>query len=101
MAVSENNAIHSYRFRVHCLSTTKKLKDKRYVTVKQIEQDAFALYDQAQFTDHNAIIIYLNDENQQLLLTSLPTPLPKRQYRDLFIKFVCISSHCSIDINVF
>jgi hypothetical protein len=90
MAANEPSPTGSYRFHVHCLSTKKSLKKKMYQSIEEIRQEAFALYEQAEFNDHNAIIVYRDEKNQDVLLTTVPKPLPKRQYRDLFIKFVCI-----------
>ena len=96
MAAKEQSPTDSYRFYVHCLSTKKTLKKKKYQSVEEIKQEAFALYEQAKFNDHNAIIIYRDDENQEVVLISVPKPLSKRQYRDLFIKFVCIINSFSV-----
>lgn len=83
MAVNEK-----YRFRVHFLSSKEKLKDKHYQRVEELKRDAFDLYKKVEFNDHNAIIIYFNDQQQEVLLTTLPSTLPKGEYRDLIIKFV-------------
>jgi len=79
------------QFRVRCLSTEKPLEKKQYQSVNDIKQDAFLLYKEAKFNDHNAILTYLDDNNKEVLLTTGPDPLRNNQDRVLFIKFVCVS----------
>lgn len=61
---------------------------KKYQTADEIKRDAFALFDQADFNEYNAIITYLDHEGKEVLLDVVPTPLPRGQYRDLFLRLV-------------
>ncbi len=86
---TSNQASH-HIFDVHYLSTKKTLKDKKYNSVEDIKVDSFALYKEETFNDDNAILTYLDDNDVEVLLTSVPE-LPKKGHsKDLFIRFVCI-----------
>jgi hypothetical protein len=87
--IQSQNRYH--QFLVCCLSTKKTLEKKQHQSVNDIKRDAFLLYKEAQFNDHNAILTYLDDNNKEVLLTTVPDPLENNQYQVLFIKFVCVS----------
>ena len=76
------------RFSVHCLATQKTLDEKKYASVDELKRDVFALFDQGGFNDYNAIITFHRAEDEEVLMETLPPPLPKGQYRDLFIRVV-------------
>lgn len=79
-----------HRFRVYCLSKKKILKDNKYTSVDNIKKDAFALYEEGEFNDNNAILTHLNDNKVEVLLTSVPDLLKKNSGKKLFIRFVYI-----------
>jgi hypothetical protein len=97
--IQSHNSYHRFRFR--CLSTEKMLEKQQYRSVNDIKQDAFLLYEEAKFNDHNAILTYLDDNNKEVLLTAVPDPLRNNQDRVLFIKFVRVSfyNHNRLKIN--
>jgi hypothetical protein len=70
--------------------------------VDDIKQDAYQLYKDGSFNDDNAILTYFDDNNVEVLLTSVPD-LPKKGHsKDLFIRFVCLLVlDESIKINCF
>ena len=76
------------RFHIHCLSTQKTLDEKKYTSVNEIKRDVFALFDQGDFNDFNAILTYRNEQNEEILLTNVPPALPRGQYRELFLRLV-------------
>jgi hypothetical protein len=87
--ITSNQADH-HIFHVHCLSTKKTLNDKKYTSLEDIKKDAFILYKEINFNDNNAILTYMNDNNVEVLLDSVPDLPVKGDSKDLFIRFVCI-----------
>ena len=89
-----------HHFSVHVLSSVKVLTGKRYKSVDDIRNDAFALFEEAKFTTGNAIVTFRNKDNKDQILDTVPERLNKGQTRDLFIKFVCRSaSSFQVDLN--
>ena len=78
-----------HHFHIHCLATRKILQGKFYRTVADLRRDAFLLFDHASFNETNALLTYPDaDAKEVALIDTLPAPLPKDQYRHLFIRFV-------------
>ena len=88
-----SNTIHgpnqSDRFHVHFLAVEKLLENKHYESLGELRRDAFHLYEKAELHDNNAILSYVNSNQEEVLLTTLPDPFNNSdEYRRLFIHHV-------------
>lgn len=88
-------AVNAHRFIVHYRSAKKSLPEKRYESIDEIKQEIFRVFDKENVSDRNAIIVYHDQYNREILLTNVPDSLPKKQTQILFIKCVRILFHYS------
>lgn len=84
--------MNMHKFNVHYGEETKSLKMESNTPVDDIKRAAFALFNQVEFNDHNAILLVLDQENRQVLLSVVPESTKSGIYLDLWIKVVRILS---------
>lgn len=91
---------HCHNFYVYCLSTKKILHGKFYRTTSELRRDAFLLFDHADFNETNALVTYRDENDEEIVLHDMvPSPLPKNQFLNLFIRFVSLSYTHETQLN--
>lgn len=78
--------------KVYCRSEKRNLSSESYDTVHDLRKNAFALYQEGNFDDENAILTCLDESKTEVLLDFIPDSSTKTSPKELFIRFVCTYS---------